>query len=103
MPYIKKDDRHFLDPIINKLVDRIEELDHGTDLAGLLNYCCTCIALRAIKRRYKHLSYWAVCMVSGVFSNISSEFYRRVAAPYEDWKRTENGDLEEFIPGDRTV
>lgn len=33
----------------------------------------------------------------GVFSNVSSEFYRRLASPYEDKQIKINGDVDLYV------
>ena len=92
MPYIKQDQRKELDPAIDVLVEKINgmmpQLDY-LELAGILNYCCTRLGLEVIPVR----KYWAIALKSGVFHNIADEFYRRYAAPYEDRKVAENGDV----------
>ena len=35
-------------------------------------------------------------MITGVFKNISDEFYRRVAAAYEDKQMARSGDVDLF-------
>jgi hypothetical protein len=34
--------------------------------------------------------------MTGVLENIKQEFYRRAAAPYEDRKINQNGDVKEY-------
>ena len=58
---------------------------------GDLNYLFTKLALSYV--RAKGLSYTHVNDALGAFTGASAEFYRRLAAPYEDAKRTENGDV----------
>ncbi len=93
MPYIKLEYRPRLDAHIENLAEEIKQIIQETgdegDFAGFLNYSCTRLALKTIPaRRYK----W-IAMVCGVFSNIVHEFYRRYAAPYEDQKIKESGDV----------
>jgi len=59
---------------------------------GELNYQICLLLNKYIKDR-GGLNYQGICEVSGVLSNVSDEFYRRVAAPYEDKKIYENGDV----------
>lgn len=83
MPYIRQQDRYRLDAALN-CVSRIET-------AGELNYLMTQLARRYIRThglRYEHIN-----AVMGVFAAAGTEFYRRVAAPYEDTKVAENGDV----------
>ena len=104
MPYIAPDLRRELDPLIDALADRLatQARDAGDDgaFAGLLNYACTRLALAVVRRRFGRLRYWLIAALSGVFQNIATEFYRRVAVPYEDLKMAESGDVElyqEFV------
>jgi uncharacterized protein DUF6899 len=78
MPYIKKEDRVHVD------------LAYPTN-AGELNYAITCLC-----RDYFHTHggrYQQVNDVVGALEGAKLEFYRRVAAPYEDQKILENGDV----------
>ena len=104
MPYIAPDLRRELDPLIDALADRLATLarDAGDDgaFAGLLNYACTRLALAVVRRRFGRLRYWLIAALSGVFHNIATEFYRRVAVPYEDRQRVHKGDVDlyqEFV------
>ena len=78
MPYIKQADR--------------QEIDAGRSpvTAGELNYAVT----RLIKNYLiGNLSYKTLNEVIGVLECAKLELYRRVAAPYEDTKIAENGDV----------
>jgi len=59
--------------------------------AGELNYEITMVVLDYMKR--KGLCYQTINDVIGALSGASAEFYRRVAAPYEDKKILENSDV----------
>ena len=80
-PYIKKEDRAKFS------LDAIKPDD-----AGELNYVISTLLSEYIKR--KGLRYQNINEVMGVLDCASKEFYRRVAAPYEDTKIKENGDIE---------
>lgn len=98
MPYIDKASREFLDDPIDRLIAEIKYAlkystsPHPAAFAGMLNYVCTRIAMGLMPE----LRYWSIALVSGVFSNMASEFYRRVGEPYEDKAIEKNGDLREF-------
>lgn len=100
MPYIDPKSRKRLDSLINMLATRITTEAMLTSdpaaFAGLLNYVCTEIALKVIYCRFGNIRYWLIATVTGIFHNIADEFYRRVAAPYEDEQIAKNGDLELF-------
>ena len=86
MPYIKKDRR-----------DWIFNLDEGTlepfqiESCGELNYLITLAITSYISN--KKLSYQTINDIVGALEGAKLEFYRRVAAPYEDKKIQENGDV----------
>jgi hypothetical protein len=97
MPYVKPEYRDALDPAIVDLSRRIAELartmPEETAFAGLLNYACTTVAIQVIKARFERIRYGTIATVTGVFHNVADEFYRRVAAPYEDEQIAKNGDV----------
>ena len=106
MPYIPPRHREHLDPLIDQLADQIvrqaDTLDQEAAFAGLLNYACTRLALKIIRLRFGRLRYWLIALISGTFKNISDEFYRRLAAPYEDRQMEIHGDVDlyaEFLEG----
>ena len=65
--------------------------------AGELNYAITSLIDEYLVNQ--GLSYVQINKVIGVLECAKLELYRRVAAPYEDTKITENGDvyIEELI------
>jgi hypothetical protein len=97
MPYVKPSYRAALDPAIRELSTRIAELARSmpeeTAYAGLLNYACTTVAMEVIRARFERVRYGTIATVTGVFKNIADEFYRRIAAPYEDEQIAKNGDV----------
>ena len=98
MPYIPLEQRRACDGLIDELAGQIVRLakESGSDgaFAGLLNYACTRLALQIVRRRCGRLRYWLIALLTGVFKNIADEFYRRLAAPYEDRQLARNGDVE---------
>jgi uncharacterized membrane protein YjfL (UPF0719 family) len=100
MPYIKQEYRAALDPTIGELAGRIVELARSipdeTGFAGLLNYACTSLAMQVLEARFGRIRYGTIATVTGVFKNIADEFYRRVAAPYEDRQIAKNGDVAAY-------
>ena len=85
MPYITNQTREYLD-----LKER-EPLD-----AGELNYVLTNIVKRYIQdfegRTYS-FNYQKLNDAIGALEGCKLELYRRIVAPYEDKKITENGDV----------
>ena len=85
MPYIKKERRRELSvpsdwPMIGLAQD-----------VGELNYQITCLVDDFISR--KKLKYSEINSAIGVLECAKMELYRRIAAPYEDKKCEENGDV----------
>lgn len=87
MPYIKMEDRPKYEEALGELIgilksQPVERID------GELNYIIT----RILKESYP-LRYFNLNRAMGVLECCKLEFYRRVAAPYEDIKIEENGDV----------
>lgn len=90
MPYIGREERKVLDPLIDSLAREASKLGKDeTERAGILNYITTRLTLTLIPQN----RYWKIALAAGVFSNLASEFYRRMAVPYEDRKIKEQGDV----------
>lgn len=75
------------------LKSRRARLDEGRDAprnAGELNYAITSL----INEYYRYEGgYASINDILGALEGAKLEFYRRVAAPYEDTKIEENGDV----------
>lgn len=92
MPYIDQKHRKALDESIDALISRmgwtvaVDKI--GRD--GILNYVVTRLLMGRLgpMPRYSDLN-----EVMGVLECAKLELYRRMAAPYEDKKREENGDV----------
>ena len=84
MPYIKQLRRFQLDTMA------IEDLESEIKSPGELNYVITRLIDDSYSRRGDSQS---VNDVVGALEGAKLEFYRRVAAPYEDQKARENGDV----------
>jgi hypothetical protein len=97
MPYITQEHRTSLDSAIEKLAKDlgpiVKDERQVLRIAGNLNYTITRLCALAIGRP----SYAKVALVTGVLENVKQEFYRRVAAPYEDHKIESNGDVPEYL------
>lgn len=88
MPYIREEHRWTVDGPINELLAQLDR--HAPDdVPGLVNYIVT----RLLLARFQH-SYRAFAVGVGVLETCKLEFYRRHAAPYEDKKIKENGDVQ---------
>ena len=84
MPYIKQRRRLQLD------TGTIENSKFEINNPGELNYVITRLIDNYHSRRG---DYQSVNDVVGALEGAKLEFYRRVAAPYEDQKAMENGDV----------
>jgi hypothetical protein len=82
MPYIKQEDRVRLDPLDGDSMPRTP---------GELNYIFSWYIEDYVAGN--GLSYQTINDVLGALDGASKEFYRRIAAPYEDQKIKENGDV----------
>lgn len=81
MPYIKREQR--------SQQARLYPAD-----AGQLNYAITDLCLAYLKDKGKR--YATINEIVGALDCAKLEFYRRLAAPYEDVKIAENGDIEGY-------
>lgn len=81
MPYIKQCCR-----------DEIEGSGHyGMLNPGELNYKITLLLIDYLNTH--DLKYQTINDIMGALEGAKAEFYRRIAAPYEDKKIKENGDV----------
>jgi len=87
MPYIKSENRKKYEKVLRELVDILKPLS-PEEVDGELNYVVTKILKDVYPLRYFHIN-----KAVGVLECIKLEFYRRVAAPYEDLKMKESGDV----------
>ena len=85
MPYINSNSREDIRPYVNILADRINN-------EGELNYAITKLLLEYLDR-LGCLRYTDINTLVGVLECAKMELYRRLAAPYEDEKIEENGDV----------
>jgi len=97
MPYIKQEDRKRFTHSPQKLgpessISLLQETGKRCGSAGDLNYAFTVIAQAYLKEQ--GLNYQHINDVIGALEGCKLELYRRVAAPYEDVKIAENGDVK---------
>ena len=86
MPYISQERRVDITPSILELEARISSRPL-LEQAGEINYVISQLLSRWPQR------YWAIALACGMLVTCLLEFYRRVAAPYEDIKIKANGDV----------
>ena len=88
MPYITQEKRMDYDCRINGLFSpALPKMD-----AGSANYCITRIIWKFMHQDGKP-RYIGFCIAMGTLICVMLELYRRKAAPYEDEKIKENGDV----------
>ncbi len=87
MPYIKPEKREKYERALEELIGILKSLP-AEEVDGELNYVVTKILKEVYPLRYFHIN-----KAMGVLECIKQEFYRRVAAPYEDIKMKESGDV----------
>lgn len=87
MPYIKLKNRSKYEKVLDNLVKILKELP-PEEVDGELNYVVTKILKDIYPLRYFHIN-----KAIGVLECIKLEYYRRVAAPYEDKKMKESGEV----------
>jgi hypothetical protein len=87
MPYITQEDRPQYDNVLEELIGLLKEKPPES-VDGHLNYVVTKVIKEVYPLRYYHIN-----KAMGVLECIQHEFYRRVAAPYEDTKIEQNGDV----------
>jgi hypothetical protein len=87
LPYIKPEKRTKYDKVLGELVGILKSLP-VEEVDGEVNYVVTKMLKEVYPLRYFHIN-----RAVGVLECIKQEFYRRVAAPYEDTKIKESGDV----------
>ena len=100
MPYITASRRAHLEPAIAQLKAALttagdRNIVPGGDNKmepGDLNYAITRLSMAFLENRGT-LNYHSLALITGVLENVKQELYRRAAAPYEDRKIADNGDV----------
>ena len=87
LPYIKAENRSKYEEVVKNLVNILKTLP-PEQIDGELNYIVTKMLKEVYPLRYYHIN-----KAIGVLECIKLEYYRRVAAPYEDSKIKESGDV----------
>lgn len=87
MPYIKPESRVKYEKVLDELIGILKSLP-ADEVDGELNYVVT----KILKQIYP-VRYFQINKAIGVLECVKLEFYRRVAAPYEDKKIKESGDV----------
>lgn len=86
MPYIEQERRDKFEKVINELLSaNINDLSSGD-----INYIISSLIWKLFEN---NRSYSAINQIVGIIECVKLEFYRRLAAPYEDEKIVKNGDI----------
>lgn len=88
MPYITKQDQARYETVLGELQ---KVVDNSGISNGDLNYLMTKLGLQYLKQH--GTSYNTISDVVKALECAKLEFYRRVAANYEDGKKLQNGDI----------
>ena len=101
MPYIRQEKREILDPAIDGLINELRGLqldDPEDNTESNLNY----IISRLLNKLYT-VDYKEINNALGMLDAVKMEYYRRVAAPYENQKRFDNGDVYTLETAEKVV
>ena len=95
MPYIKQEERE-------AYTERLDDLCFTLEEHGYIEGHVTYVLYMIVARWFQHIpKYKSIARIRGVLLGTISEFDRRIAAPYEDEKIKENGDVEvEYVHWD---
>ena len=92
MPYIKDDDRYDNEGVAGTARRLLKPQSEAIpETPGELNYQITCLLKDYMTCNL--LSYQTINDIVGALEGAKLEFYRRIAAPYENDKIEENGDV----------
>jgi hypothetical protein len=98
MPYINNEKREKYEPFINALVHQValeiddDPQDGDHNYVGDLNYIITTLLVKCMPEcRYKYVN-----DAVGILECVKQEYYRRLAAPYEDVAIDKNGDIQVY-------
>lgn len=88
MPYIKQEDRDFLQPELGELIRDITTYYPSSQQPGVINYVITKILKSTNPQCYNDYN-----TLIGVLECAKLELHRKMVAPYEDKKEAENGEV----------
>lgn len=98
MPYITPEKRDVLDPVIEHLHRTLVDLecdDPENNTEGNINYAITRLLIMVYGDK-DGTRYSQINDAMGILSCVQAEFYRKVAAPYENQKEFETGSITRF-------
>lgn len=93
-PYIAQETREALGDSLDALIVELRPLVRTVNDDGILNYVITTLLAKVLSLyRGKKIRYAQIERAIGLLECIKQELYRRIAAPHEDKKRDEHGDV----------
>jgi len=92
MPYIKQDRRTRINKLLDEVISEIT-CQNNFDYDGELNYAISYLVATAFGPIWR---YHYIARAISVFECAKLEFYRRIAAPYEDKAIAKNGDITPY-------
>jgi len=92
MPYIPQKDRDEYDDLVDKIVDKLVQLDDEQLVKGHHNYIMYTLALKLVNEL--GVRYATLQDIVGTFDCCKMEFYRKVVADYENLAIEKNGDVK---------
>ena len=104
MPYIIQEKRRQVDYLIDELrfaLASMEADDELNNMEGNVNYIITSLLMKVYGDK-DSTSYSSINAAIGVLECAKNEFYRKVAAPYEDQKEFDNGCINATVTPTRT-
>lgn len=97
MPYIKPEHRYRYDAALKALVLLIRHAPPGE-----VTFCLT-VLTDAWLRSISPVGYTEYAVAIGILETAKLELYRRLIAPYEDKKKSENGDAYQLFPAEEDM
>ncbi|NCQ51660.1 hypothetical protein GW796_07155 [archaeon] len=101
MPYVTKNFRQELEPLIDALSQKVLEINSNNPKQtrdGLLNFAVTEI----LNQTFPNAKYTDFNELIGFLECCKLEYYRKKIAPYEDLKESENGAVRQFDNGNKS-
>ena len=102
MPYVNKELKHFIEPFMDQIIEKLDELRKPLDGTGsiiikddkVMTGVLTYIVFRLIRHYYENGNWYSKMDAEKVCVSAIDEFKRRFLHPYEDKKIEENGDAD---------
>lgn len=103
MPYIAKELRGKLDPLIDDLWYVCQNEEYQNKIDGVANYIISRLAVALLDPKPEDWSYSTMSRVIGLFECAKLEAYQRMLNPYECIAILNNGDTNEYAEVDKQI